>query len=353
MTAFAGWEMPVWYSSSLAEHRAVREACGVFDVSHMGRTWVSGPEAAAVLASVFSRDPARLAAGESEYALACNEEGGIIDDLLIYRLGEQRYLVINNAAGAGRVGQLIAGACLGQEAAVEAAQDTTVLLAVQGPEAPALLARLLGDAISAIARHGCAEIDVKGTRFFLARTGYTGEDGFEIMISIEAGGRLLRQLVAAGCPPCGLAARDSLRLEAALPLHGSDIDETTLPWEAGLGWAVELDHEFPGRPALLATKDRIERRLACLVSDGEGVFRHGFPILFNGEEVGAVTSGGFSPTLGRSIAMGYLPRSLAREGTELTIRVREKDVPCHVVRRPFYKAPAPVPSRGSGRSLVE
>jgi aminomethyltransferase len=357
---FAGWRMPLWYGGALEEHLAVRNAAGVFDISHMGRFRVEGQGAASLLASAFSRDPARLGTGDSMYALCCDENGGIIDDLLVYRLGEEAFLVICNAANAGKVGAVLESVAthapafkLGfQPDATSGAsgspsspvildvQRETVLLAVQGPAAVERVARLLGDDLLTVKRHACVEITHGGHAYFAGRGGYTGEDGFEVMTDAEAGAALLDRLIRdEGCLPCGLAARDSLRLEAALPLHGHDIDETTSPWEAGLGWAIELDHEFTGRGALEASKDNSERRLACLVSDGPGIFRSDQAVYDGAEVVASLTSGGFSPMLNRSIAMAYLPRALAREGTPFEIDLRGRRVACHVVKRPFYSSP--------------
>ncbi len=246
-TEFAGWEMPLWYGGALAEHRAVRTSCGVFDVSHMGRTRVQGPEGARGLATALTRDPARLDVGASAYALACNERGGIIDDLIVYRRGDEELLVISNAATVAAVRAAIESGCSGLNADVEDVGQGSVLLAVQGRDARDRVAESLGNDVMELPRRRCEDVEVRGESYFLSRTGYTGEDGFEVMTSVEAGGRLLEALVDGGCPPCGLAARDSLRLEAALALHGADIDEATTPWEAGLGWSVEMDHTFVGR----------------------------------------------------------------------------------------------------------
>jgi aminomethyltransferase len=338
---FAGWRMPLWYGGALKEHIAVRNAAGVFDISHMGRFRVAGQDAAALLAASFSRDPSRLDAGASVYALCCNESGGIIDDLLVYRLDTDAFLVICNAANAERVGAILRAHLSGRSASIDDLQPGSVLLAIQGPAAVERVARILGTELLSVRRHACIEIvRGDGQAYFCARGGYTGEDGFEVMTDAVAGSDLLRRLIEdEGCTPCGLAARDSLRLEAALPLHGHDIDESTLPWEAGLGWAVELDHDFPGRAALEASRTTSERRLACLLSDGQGIFRSEQAVYDGDEVVSSVASGGFAPMLDRSIAMAYLPRALAREGTPLTIDIRGRRVACHVVKRPFYTSP--------------
>jgi len=338
---FAGWRMPLWFGGALQEHLAVRRAAGVFDISHMGRFRVRGRDAGALLSSVFSRDATLLALGASVYTLACNDTGGIIDDLLLYRTAEESFVVICNAANAGHIAAFLYGAAqAGREAAIEDLQLDTVFLAIQGPQAAERAGRALSAELLSVPRHGCREVAAGGQVYFCGRTGYTGEDGFEVMAPVAPGGDLFRRLIESeSCTPCGLAARDSLRLEAALPLHGADIDESTSPWEAGLGWAVELDHDFVGREALEATKGSGTRRLACIVSDGAGVFRHGQPVYDGDVLLGALSSGGFSPMLNRGIALAYLPRSLAREGTALAVDVRGRRVTCHVVKRPFYSSP--------------
>ncbi len=338
---FAGWQMPLWYRGAVEEHMAVRRHAGVFDISHMGRLRLNGEDAGAVLASLFTRDPRALDVGASAYSFICNESGGIVDDLITYRLTDEEYLVICNAANAVSVRGAIEAVGMRRDVGmIDLRDEDTVLLAVQGPEAVELVVRLI-DGAGDVARHRCAEVTHVGREFFLTRTGYTGEDGFEVMTSASAGGWLWDALVAAGCTPCGLAARDSLRLEAALALHGHDIDEKTTPWEAGFGWAVSLDHEFRGRQTLIESRAATRRRLSCILVDAPGVVRAGCAILCDGREIGVVTSGGYSPVLEKSIAMGYLPLQQAEPGTPLTVDVRGRQLGCHVVRRPFVKAGKP------------
>jgi aminomethyltransferase len=229
---FAGWRMPLWYGGALQEHMAVRRAAGAFDISHMGRFRVQGSDAGALLSSVFSRNATLLALGASVYALACNQNGGIIDDLLLYRTAEESFVVICNAANAGLLGDLLQAAQASREAAIEDLQPETVFLAFQGPQAVERAGRALSAELLSVPRHGCREVASGGQVYFCGRTGYTGEDGFEVIAKVAAGGDLFSRLVEGeSCVPCGLAARDSLRLEAALPLHGADIDESTSPWE--------------------------------------------------------------------------------------------------------------------------
>jgi aminomethyltransferase len=334
--------MPLWYGGAIEEHMAVRNSAGVFDISHMGRFLLEGADAGVMLAGLYTRDPRRLAINASAYGFSCNDEGGIIDDLILYRRGEDAYLVICNAGNAGVIGEGLAAAVAGKDVRLTNLTEAgTVLLAVQGPEAVDIIASTLGDAVRSIARRTSGDAAVDGRSFFLARTGYTGEDGFEAMASAEDGAWLLQRLVEAGVVPAGLAARDTLRLEAALALHGHEIDETTNPFEAGLGWAVELDHDFRGRGALVDAKAQVTRRLLCIMADGPGIIRGGCDIYIGDERVGVLASGGPSPVLGKSIGMGYLPRSVAREGAELSIEVRGRRIPAHTVKRPFVSSPTP------------
>ncbi|OGO51326.1 MAG: hypothetical protein A2148_10495 [Chloroflexi bacterium RBG_16_68_14] len=339
---FAGWEMPVQYAGIVEEHRAVRERAGVFDVSHMGRLFVVGRDAGRLLRRALTYKVDQLGEGEAHYALLCADDGGILDDVFVYRLDAARFLVVDNAVnvecGRERISSFVEP---GMEVELLDRQASTAMLALQGPEAPAFLARIIGpEAPEGLRRHHCTEIPYLGYKLFVSRTGYTGEDGFELVTSLEAGARLLERLAGEGVAPCGLGARDTLRLEAALPLYGNDIDATTSPWEAGLGFAVSLDDgaDFAGRAALVAAKEAgASRRLVCLRARGRGVMRAGCPVLHAGQVAGRVSSGGFSPTLGVSIGLAYLPVELAQEGTELEVEVRGKRLPAVVVPRPFYR----------------
>jgi aminomethyltransferase len=332
--------MPLQYSGIVDEHKAVRSNAGVFDVSHMGRLYVTGPGAASALRSVLTYKVDQLAVGQAHYALLCDEAGSILDDLFVYRLEDERFLVVNNAANA-HVGRQRIEAALGADGKLANQQTTTVMLALQGPNTRDILAGILGsqDVLDLKPRR-CGEFDYDGSTLFAARTGYTGEDGFELVLSNDPALKLLPQLVDAGVTPCGLGARDTLRLEAALPLYGSDIDKTTTPWEAGLGFAVTLNdgEAFAGRAALAASKEaELDRRLACLKATGRGIMRAGCPILHGGQTRASMSSGGFSPLLGISIGMAYLPPELAQVGTELEVDVRGKHLNAIVVPRPFYR----------------
>ncbi len=338
---FAGWGMPVQYRGIVEEHHAVRQRAGIFDVSHMGRLFVAGADAARVLRGALTYDVTSLREGQGHYTLLCNNNGGIIDDPYVYRLDEQRFLVVGNAANADRdrdhIRELVPA---GADTELLDRQEQTVMLAVQGPAAGAYLARALGPEVAAIEKRACTELPFMQYKLFVSRTGYTGEDGFELVTSVEAGRALWRQLVAEGVEPCGLGARDTLRLEAALPLWSNDIDDTTNPYEAGLGWVVSLKDgaEFQGRPALVRIHDLgTMRKLACLRATARGVIRDGMAIHHGDEIAGSVCSGGYSPTLGTSIAMGYVSSELAREGTEMSVDVRGRRLPVVVVKRPFVR----------------
>jgi aminomethyltransferase len=343
---FAGWEMPVQYAGIVEEHRAVRERAGVFDVSHMGRIFVVGKDTGRLLRRVVTYKVDQLTEGDAHYALMCNEEGGILDDVFVYRLDEQRFLVVNNASNADLGRERIAAALEpGADAELLDRQASTTMLALQGRQANDALGRVLGPAAPVdLPKRRCVELEYAGYKLFASRTGYTGEDGFELVTSVDAGAHLLTGLVKEGVAPCGLGARDTLRLEAALPLYGNDIDATTNPWESGLGFAVSLDDgaEFTGRAALAAAHEAgPTRKLACLRATERGVMRAHCAVLHQGKAIGEMTSGSFSPTLNTSIGMAYLPVELAKEGVELKVDVRGKPLPAVVVRRPFYRPGQP------------
>ena len=348
---FAGWAMPVQYRGIVDEHNAVRQRAGVFDVSHMGRLFVVGGDAERLLRSAVTYNVAKIKEGRGHYSLLCNEHGGIIDDPYLYRLDAQRFLFIGNASNAGRdlaqVRELVRD---GMDVELLDRQEQTVMLAVQGPAAEGHMARAIGPEVAALETRRCTELPFMQYKLFVSRTGYTGEDGFEIVTSPEAGRAIWRQLQSQGVEPCGLGARDTLRLEAALPLWGNDIDESTNPYEAGLGWVVSLDDgaDFAGRDALTGIKAAgVARKLACLRASERGVIRDHMPVMHEATEVGSVASGSFSPTLGVSIAMAYLPASLAAPGTQLAVDVRGKRVRVDVIKRPFVRGGSQSPSRGA------
>ena len=336
---FAGWAMPVQYRGIVDEHNAVRQRAGEFDVSHMGRLFVVGPDAARLIRRAVTYDVTTLAEGQGHYTLLCNDAGGIIDDPYVYRLDQQRFLFVGNASNADRDTDCVRS-FIERDMDVELLerQEQTVMLAVQGPEAAAHMARIIGAELAALDKRACTELPYLQYKLFVSRTGYTGEDGFEIVTSPDAGRAIWRQLLAGGVEPCGLGARDTLRLEAALPLWGNDIDESTNPYEAGLGWVVSLEDgaDFAGRDALVRIKQAgVERKLVCLTALDRGVIRDGYAISHAGQAIGTVASGSHSPTLGVSIAMAYLPLDLTKPGTRLDIDVRGRSLPVVVVKRPF------------------
>ncbi len=341
MVPFAGWEMPIQYDGIIEEHHSVRRAAGMFDVSHMGRVELRGPGAAAFLRYVCTYDMARLAPGQGHYAAVCRPHGGIMDDVYAYCLAPDRYLLVTNAANAEKVQHWLREHRSPFVAEIFDIHTSTCMIAVQGPQALERLAQVLEPVFVRLLKpRACAETEWQDAPVFASRTGYTGEDGLELVTTAEAGPRLWRALLEAGVRPCGLGARDTLRLEAALLLYGNDMDETVNPFEVGLGWAVTLDDgvQFIGRAALLeASAAGPQRTLACLKALEKGVMRPGCDILRSGQAVGKVTSGGHSPTLGVSIGMGFVPPQLAAEGTQLAVDVRGRPLPARVVPRPFYK----------------
>ncbi|MBF2046084.1 MAG: glycine cleavage system aminomethyltransferase GcvT [Elainella sp. C42_A2020_010] len=347
MVPFAGWEMPVQYSGISKEHQAVREQAGLFDISHMGKFQFRGRNLLAQLQALVPSDLSRLKPGAAQYTVLLTPKAGIIDDLIIYYQGTdddgtERVMTIVNAATLEKDKQWFLAHLDAQQVALADLSADRVLLAVQGPQAIAQLQRFVDADLLAVQRFGHIEAPVLGKSSFLARTGYTGEDGFEVMVDPEIGLELWQQLVAAGVVPCGLGARDTLRLEAAMALYGQDIDETTTPLEAGLGWLVHLDRveAFMGRSVLEQQKQMgLTRRLVGLQLSGRNIARHDYPIVQAGATIGKVTSGTLSPTLGYPIALAYVPTELSKLNQSLDVEIRGKLYPATVVKRPFYKSP--------------
>jgi aminomethyltransferase len=331
MVPFAGWEMPVQYDGVIPEHRAVREDCGVFDVSHMGELEVEGMHAFELLQSLLSNDVGRLAVGDAQYTLLTNERGGIVDDLIVYRTDEYRYLLIVNAANretdyAWLKDREIPGSD------VRDVSDEYSLLAMQGPRSLERLGLPAARAFTWQMR------DVDGVEVMVNRTGYTGESGVELMCPAEDAPALWDAVVARGAKPCGLGARDTLRLEVCYPLHGNDITPDTDAVSAGLGWTCALDTGFTGSAELRRIKESgPERRLVAFVMDEKAIPRQGMSI----DGGGVVTSGTHSPMLGIGIGMGYLPVAATEPGTPLTIDVRGRNAAAHVVKKPIYKREEP------------
>jgi glycine cleavage system T protein (aminomethyltransferase) len=328
LVPFAGWEMPVQYAGVMQEHRAVRADAGVFDVSHMGELEVEGPRAHELLQGLLSNDLDRLGAGEAQYTLLTNERGGIIDDLIAYRLGEHRYLLVVNAANRDADFRRLKGREV-SGSDVRDVSDEYALLAVQGPRA---IERL---GLAPAEQFTFAEERIDGVECMVARTGYTGEDGCEVLCMAEDAAALWDAVLARGAVPCGLGARDTLRLEASLPLHGNDITPETDAISAGLGWACALGaKEFCGSDELRRIKEAgPARKLVSFVMEEKAIPRHGMPIDGGGE----VTSGTHSPMLGVGIGMGYVPAAHATPGAQLAVDVRGRPRRARVVKRPIYK----------------
>jgi aminomethyltransferase len=342
LVEFAGWDMPVSYAGAGEEHRAVRERCGLFDVSHMGEIDIAGPDAAALCQRLTVNNVARLRIGDGQYSVLCNERGGVVDDLIVYRLGPERYLLVVNAGGtAADLAWVREHAQPGVEVVDRSAE--LALLALQGPLAEVALRPLTPLDLNRMRPFTIVEGRVAGSRVRVARTGYTGEDGFELVCDaadvVGTWEAVLESVERRGGLAAGLAARDTLRLEAGLPLCGSDMDQTTTPLEAGLGWVVKLDKgAFIGRDALAAQRrDGVSRRLVGFELREPGVPRHGQPVWHGEAVVGTVTSGARSPTLGIPIGLAYVAPEAATTGTDIAVEIRARRVPARVVDRPFYR----------------
>ena len=346
-TGFGGWEMPLRYENELAEHRAVRAAAGVFDLSHMGELRVEGPDAAAFCNTAFVGDLAGAAVGRAKYTLLVDERGGIIDDLIGYRLADDRWLLVPNAANTPAVLAELRARAAGFDVELVDETAATGLVAVQGPRAEAIVAGLAADraVVEGMRYYRAAPATVAGIDVLLARTGYTGEDGFELYAPAERTAELWRALLAAdeALVPAGLAARDSLRIEAGMPLYCSELSRDIDPYQAGLGGVVSLTkpERFVGREALEAIADAgPSRRLVGLASTGRRAPRKGYAVHDpGGREVGVVTSGQPSPTLGHPIAMAFVEPALAEPGTALEVDLRGKREAVEVVPLPFYRRP--------------
>jgi aminomethyltransferase len=342
LVEFAGWEMPVQYSGLMEEHRAVRTAAGLFDVSHMGEVRVAGPDAEAFLQRLTPNDVSKLAPGRAHYSGLLNEQGTYQDDILIYKLADQEFMVVVNAGNAEADFAWIADHAEG-DVVVEDLSERYALLALQGPRAPEILAPHAGQDLAAIRYYRFAQGLLWGCPVIYSRTGYTGEDGFELYVAPEHAAAIWRRLLEVGAPhgllPAGLGARDTLRLEAAMALYGHEIDTTTTPWEAGLDWVVKLDKgDFLGRAALVEQKERgLTRKLVGFEIEGRGIARQGHAVVAGGATVGVVTSGTFSPTFEKALGLAYVPLALASPGSRLAIDVRGKQLAAVVVEAPFYR----------------
>ncbi len=378
MTPFNGWDMPLYYSSILDEHKAVRTAVGIFDVSHMGQVFVRGPQALAMLDELVVSRLDTLAQGRACYSLMLHERGGIVDDIIVFRVGPEECLVVVNCANrekdvqwmqqhrreGDRAGTILAGEEVphadGRAAVDVRLEPDRAILAVQGPEAAGLLDEVLKQRVSSLGRFDITTVASLGSRAWISRTGYTGSDGFELFVPNAQAVALWKRLVNAGqsrgIHPIGLGARDTLRLEAGLRLCGTDMDESTSPYEADLGWTVALSKpSFIGKPVLVEqAASGVARRLAGFALDEGPVPRHGCALVVGDREVGTVTSGTFSLMLNQPIGMGFIERSLATPGTRIGVMIRSKAHPATVVKLPFWRNPSaakPVEA-GAGKSLA-
>ena len=351
MTVFGGFEMPVSYSGIIEEHLAVRNSAGIFDLSHMGEFEISGPHALAMLERGFTNSAARLKEGQAQYTIMCAEDGGTIDDLIVYRLGAERYMLCVNASNID-VDRDWLVELNGGRAKFEDVSDATSLIAVQGPVAVAILATLADFAIADVPRFAVASGQVAGITCLAARTGYTGEDGFELFVDDNKKGtrQLFEALLDAGAPadakPVGLGARDTLRLEAGLPLYGHELDRNSSPLEAGLGTFVKLGRPFVGNDALQAQRaPGVKKTLIGIqTDDGKMVARQGYHLFRDGADAGVVTSGTFAPSIQRPIAMAYLATDASKQpsvGDSVEVEIRGRKTRATIVRRPFYRPPQP------------
>ncbi len=335
MSPFGGFDMPIEYTGIVEEHEAVRNHVGVFDVSHMGEVFVEGNEATRFVNYIFTNDVTGLAVGRILYGMMLNPEGGTIDDLLVYRMGAERYLLVINASNIAKdVAWIMTHAQAFDVRAVNCSDDWAEL-AIQGPEAEATMLKVLGIDATGIPFYGFKE----SSGMIVSRTGYTGEDGFEIYATPERIDSFWQKLMDAGVQPCGLGCRDTLRFEAGLPLYGDELDENISPVEAGLGMFVKVDKpDFIGRAAVAAQKaDGVAKKIVGLEIEGPAIARHGYDVLdMDGNPVGTVTTGYRSITLGRNLAMALVDAGHAALGTPLQVKVRKKVFPAHVIKKRFY-----------------
>jgi len=349
LTIFAGFEMPVYYKDITPEHLAVRNSVGIFDISHMGRVLVSGVDSESLLNFVITNDVSTLQLDAAQYSVMCNENGGIIDDFVVYRLEEEKFLVVFNAGNREKDYHWLVGHTKSLEVKIEEVSDNVAMFAVQGPSAERTLQRISTEDLSKIGRFKCGHSKLAGVEVFLSRTGYTGEDGFEVVVwnaslakpdnAVKLWNAILETGKASGIEPCGLGARDTLRLEAGLCLYGNDIDETTTPFEASLGFVVKLQKDrFVGKEILLKQKaEGVKRKRVGIRMTDRGIPRHGFEIYSEAAgRIGSMTSGTFSPLLSLGIGMGYIEMPYAQEGNTVGVRMRNKTVSGRIAALPFY-----------------
>lgn len=343
---FGGFAMPVWYEGIIPEHKAVRDACGIFDTSHMGRVYAEGPDVVKFLDYVDTNDIAALTDGKGVYGNMCKPDGGIVDDLIVYRQGAEKFLVVYNAGNRDKDFAWLQKNTKGFKVKLTDMSDKVGMIAIQGPKAAEVLAKISATDPSAIERFNVAPLKISGFDCLAARTGYTGEDGFEIfvlddpLVTPTKSLKMWNDMVAAGAKPCGLGARDSLRLEAGLWLYGNDIDETTNPIEAGLKWVVKMKKPsyFNGKRALEGIIEKgVTRTLVGIALTERGIPRHGYEVYDGEKKIGVITSGGVAPTLDESIALAYLPPEYKEPGKEVQVKIRANLVKGKIVKHhPFY-----------------
>ena len=351
MAPFAGWEMPIQFSGLMHEHEKVRKAAGLFDISHMGVFLIRGNKVKDYIQNLVPTDLYRIGPGEASYTVLLNQSGGIIDDLIIYDLGTnidkiESLLLVINAGCIEKDITWIKKHMKGKDIYISDFKKNGILLALQGPKALQAIESSLKIPLSSIPRFGHKFIKYpqknisENNSIFIARTGYTGEDGFELLLDKDSGISLWNNLISQGVTPCGLGARDTLRLEAGMHLYGNEMDTKTTPFEAGLGWLVHLEMpaDFLGRSNLeKQAKEGIKHQLIGLKVHGRAIARKGYKLIKNNKVIGEITSGTWSPTLGEAIAMGYVPPEIAQTGTELHVEIRGNQYPATIVKRPFYK----------------
>ncbi len=358
MTDFHGWDMPLYYTSILEEHRAVRQALGLFDISHMGQVLVKGPGAVQTLNRLMVSDISQVGQNRACYTLMLNEHGGIIDDLIIYRIGETDYLVIVNCGNRTTDVEWLQAHRQGETTVVDISQGRSIL-AVQGPLASRVLEQLLDAKVAGLGRFEIAPIRTMGPEACIARTGYTGSDGFELFLPDHHAQRLWDAILSdgklRGALPVGLGARDTLRVEAGLRLYGTDMDTATSPFEVGLDWTVAINKpDFIGKPVLVQQKqDGVSRKFVGFELAQGPVPRTGSELTVDGRRVGTVTSGTFSPILSKPLGMGYVEPAYTKSGTILTLTVRAQRYPATVVRLPFWKADKPAALSAAASPTLE
>lgn len=343
MVDFGGWDMPVMYSNQIEEHHAVRKQAGIFDVSHMGMVVVTGKDCLELLQKLASRDIGKMKSGRVTLGVFCNEKGGIIDDLTIYKYSDEKYMLVINAGTATKDYEWILKHAEDMDAQVENISDDIAKLDIQGPNAEQILQKITDSDLKEIKRYAFAEIAIDGVEMTVSRSGYTGENGFELYMQNQYAKQIWDKLMEAGKEdgliPCGLGARDTLRIECGMMLYGHDINMETSPLEAVYGWAVSFKKDFVGKEALEKQKQEgFTRKLVGFEMIDRGIAREHYKIYKDGEEVGEVTSGAPSPSTGKNVGMGYIKFGLHEPDTEIEVEIRGKLVKAKVVELPFYKA---------------